>query len=196
MKTRTTFLVAALAVLGLALAIGPPLPTADAATTWTMKADANVSDGAPMSVEDETSTPGSLASNTEGKYYVYYVDSDLADTTQNAPLLDFDLGTHNITSTVQSNDEVIKIVARSFTHGSGGGDILFQVPPHNRKADSLSIETTALLKINSAIIWYDHYTKGSRQNNLISFWGSGTRRPCRMQPPFKGLNLGTLPWLR
>jgi hypothetical protein len=31
---------------------------------------------------------------------------------------------------------------------------------------------------------------------LTNSWCFGTRRPCRMQPPFKGLNLGMLPWLR
>ena len=40
------------------------------------------------------------------------------------------------------------------------------------------------------------HPKESRQNNLIMFSISGTRRPCRMQPPFKGLNLGMLRWLR
>jgi len=40
------------------------------------------------------------------------------------------------------------------------------------------------------------WTKDSRQNNLTIFLVSVTRRPCRMQPPFKGLNLGLLPWLR
>jgi len=42
----------------------------------------------------------------------------------------------------------------------------------------------------------DDTTKDSRQNNLTSFSGLVIRRPCRMQPPFDGLNLGTLPWLR
>jgi adenine-specific DNA-methyltransferase len=38
--------------------------------------------------------------------------------------------------------------------------------------------------------------KGSRQDNLITFVVCATRRLCRMQPPFKGLNLGTPLWLR
>jgi hypothetical protein len=40
-----------------------------------------------------------------------------------------------------------------------------------------------------------HDGKVSRQNNLTNFWDLGTRRPCRMQPPFKGLSLGLSLWL-
>ena len=41
----------------------------------------------------------------------------------------------------------------------------------------------------------DYVAKEPRQNNLTIFLVSVIRRPCRMQPPFNGLNLGTLPWL-
>ena len=41
----------------------------------------------------------------------------------------------------------------------------------------------------------DYVAKEPRQNNLTIFLFSVIRRPCRMQPPLNGLNLGTLPWL-
>jgi fibronectin-binding autotransporter adhesin len=159
---------------GLAFALGALLPTADAATMWKMTADTNVGSGTgSIAVQDELLNPGTLAPNAEtGGYNVFYVDSDLGNTTKNLPLLDFNMGAYDITSTTQVQDTVIKIVANSITHDSGGGDIVVRTATTSYECNNLQIETTGLLKINSAVIYQVHYDNANLAFDLTSTGGS------------------------
>ena len=60
-------------------------------------------------------------------------------------------------------------------------------------AENTKAKKTAVLPLTRKMLpdlekWL--HGKESRQNNLITILISGTRWPCRMQPPFKGLSLG------